>query len=161
METAYLLLGSNLGDRKATFLLAMAQLSALGSITAHSSLYETKPWGKTDQPDFLNQVFVLETDLEPSALLNKILSIERDLGRIRETPWGPRVIDIDILLYGNQVIQTQELTVPHPQLIHRRFALVPLAEVAGEVIHPVTGLSIQQHVQVCTDPLIVTLLKNT
>lgn len=158
METAYLLLGSNLGDRYANFFKAMQNLSAYGTIAARSSLYETKPWGKTDQADFLNQVIKFETYAKPQELLNHVLSIERTLGRERADHWGPRTIDIDILLMGQAIVQTPTLAIPHPQLINRMFALVPLAELAGTQIHPITGLTIQQHLMACQDKLAVTLV---
>lgn len=156
METAYLLLGSNMGDRKANFLIAIAHLSTWGKIMTVSSLYETKAWGKTDQPDFLNQVVVLRTFLEPLDLLNRIMEIEHTMGRQRVGHWAPRIIDIDILIIDSQIIKSPALTVPHPQLINRRFALVPLAEVAPNIVHPETGLSIQMHLLTCTDMLPVT-----
>lgn len=155
MQTAYLLLGSNLDDRKANFLIAKRYLSALGKVKCVSSLYQTKAWGKTDQPDFLNQVVVLNTVLKPLDLLKTILKIENTMGRQRTSHWGPRVIDIDILLIGGQIIKTPELTVPHSQLVNRRFALVPLAEVAPNMVHPETGLSIQMHLEACPDTLAV------
>jgi 2-amino-4-hydroxy-6-hydroxymethyldihydropteridine diphosphokinase len=159
METAYLLLGSNIGDRKANFFHAIQHLSACGTIVAQSSLYETKPWGKTDQADFLNQVVALATEATPQELLNQVLSIERGLGRKRVDHWGPRVIDIDILLMGQTMMQTPTLTLPHPQLINRMFALAPLAELAGNQIHPSTGLTIRQHLIDCQDKLAVTLME--
>ena len=155
METAYLLLGSNVGDRKANFLVAITYLSGLGTITMTSSLFETKAWGKTDQPDFLNQVVAVETFLTPQKLLHGILEIERQMGRQRIGHWGPRLIDIDILLIGDRIVNTPELTVPHSHLVFRRFALAPLAEIAGGVIHPETGISIQNHLDTCPDTLTV------
>lgn len=155
METAYLLLGSNLGDRKANFSMATKRLASLGQVVAASALYETKPWGQTNQPDFLNQCIALNTHLTPQELLLGILDIEQLMGRVRVEHWGPRLIDIDILLFGNKIIEEKNLLVPHPQLANRMFALVPLAEIAGKLLHPQTGKSIQQHLADCPDTLLV------
>lgn len=157
MQTAYLLLGSNLGDRKANFMMATKRLASLGQVVATSALYETKPWGQANQPDFLNQCVALNTPLSPQELLHGILNIEQMMGRIRVEHWGPRLIDIDILLFGDQIIQEKNLIVPHPQLINRKFALTPLAEIAAKYVHPQTKLSIQQHLIDCPDTLRVQL----
>ncbi|MFD1255872.1 2-amino-4-hydroxy-6-hydroxymethyldihydropteridine diphosphokinase [Mucilaginibacter terrae] len=138
MINVYLLLGSNLGNRHLFLKQAAAYIEAqAGSIVQYSGIYETKSWGKTDAPDYLNQVLLINTVLKPLALLNKLLEIELLLGRKRDEKWGSRTVDIDILFYDNQIINEPELTVPHPQLHNRRFTLVPLVEIAPEWIHPV------------------------
>jgi len=138
MTTAYLSLGSNLGDRAANLQRALHDLGALGRVTKRSSCYETEPQEFTAQPWFLNCVVELVTALEPPELLTGILGIERSVGRIREEslPKGPRILDIDILLFGDRVVESGELTIPHPAMHLRRFVLEPLAEIAGEARHP-------------------------
>ena len=137
MSRAAIGIGANLGDREATIRESIARIAGLGVIGAVSSLYETAPWGKTDQPAFINAAVVLETDLDPRALLDALLAIERGLGRDRssEERWGPRTIDLDILLYDDR-IDDGDPTLPHPRLHERAFALVPLAEIAPDLGHP-------------------------
>ncbi len=131
-------LGSNLGDRPATLEEALTRLQASGEVRVvkRSSLYETAPIGKEDQPRFLNQVAEIDTALPPEALLDLIQGVEAGLGRTREVRWGPRTIDIDILLYGDKTIQTRRLTVPHPEMTRRRFVLEPLLEIAPQATMP-------------------------
>ena len=136
-KTVYLSLGSNLGDRAANLAAAIENLRGLGEVTAVSSFYETEPMEFADQPWFLNCAVALKTELMPKQFLSKILAIERDMGRQRIRPKGPRTIDIDILLFGNAVIHTPQLEVPHPAMHQRRFVLEPLAEIAPEARHPV------------------------
>jgi 2-amino-4-hydroxy-6-hydroxymethyldihydropteridine diphosphokinase len=138
MVKVYLLLGSNLGDR--LFLLKQAAgyiETQAGTIVQYSSIYETKSWGKTDEPDYLNQVLLINTMLQPHELLAKLLEIELLLGRKREEKWGSRTMDIDILFYDDMIINEPGLTIPHPQLHNRRFTLEPLVELAPNFIHPV------------------------
>ena len=139
-SNVFLGLGSNQGDRDLYILRAIAEIGKLPSsrITAVSSFYETEPVGQIEQPDFLNAVIRLETPLAPQELLNELKRIETAvLGRTAALRWGPRRIDLDILLYGDLVMDTPELTIPHPRLHERRFALQPLAEIAPETVHPV------------------------
>ncbi len=136
--TAYLGLGANLGDRAGSIHRATEELDALpGLEVSHvSSLYETAPVGVVNQPEFLNAVIEVQTSLGPEDLLAVILHLEKKMGRTRNERWGPRVIDIDVLLYGNQKIDVPGLTVPHPRLRERAFALVPLAEIAANLHLP-------------------------
>jgi len=136
-KTVYLSLGSNIGDRQRQISIAIARLGELGKITATSSLFETEPMEITQQPWFLNCAVALETELMPKQLMKAILGIEKEMGRKRTQPKGPRSIDIDILLFGNSVVDTAGLTIPHPAMHERRFVLAPLAEIAPGVRHPV------------------------
>ena len=140
MRTVYLSLGSNLGDRSRNIEAALGLLEPAGvRILRRSALYETEPQDLPDQPWFFNLVVEAETALSPSRLLRLILRVERQLGRRRLVPKGPRLIDIDILLYGSAIICAPHLAVPHPRLLHRRFVLEPLLELAPQLAHPVTG----------------------
>jgi 2-amino-4-hydroxy-6-hydroxymethyldihydropteridine diphosphokinase len=153
-NTTYLLLGSNLGDRKKNLALAREHVSKnVGSIVRASVLYQTAAWGKTDQPAFLNQALEVQTDLPAPELLREILFGEKKLGRKRIEKWRERVIDIDILLYGSSIVDTPELKIPHPELQNRRFALAPLSEIAATVVHPVFGLTIEELLRRCPDIL--------
>jgi 2-amino-4-hydroxy-6-hydroxymethyldihydropteridine diphosphokinase len=138
MPIAYIALGSNLGDSKQTLNAAVGRLGRLGQVVARSSLYETEPVGFRDQAVFLNAVIALDTQLEPLALLHALLAIERELGRDRThgIPKGPRTLDLDLLLVGNQIIAEEDLTLPHPALTQRRFVLAPLAEIAPNLKLP-------------------------
>jgi 2-amino-4-hydroxy-6-hydroxymethyldihydropteridine diphosphokinase len=136
-EVAYLSLGSNLGDRAANLRAALAQLKEAGSLRAVSSLYETQPVDVPDQPWFLNCVAAIETGKTPRQLLRFVLSIEAALGRFRLHDKGPRKIDIDVLLFGDRVLEEPGLIIPHPTMQRRRFVLEPLAEIAPEARHPV------------------------
>lgn len=136
--TAYLGLGANLGDRQGAIAQALKELGMLPTITvaAVSSLYQTAPVGVLDQPDFLNAVAEVQTTLAPRPLLAQILQVEQQLGRVRTMRWGPRTIDIDILVFGEMQMEEPDLTIPHPRLAERAFALVPLAEVAPSLCLP-------------------------
>ena len=145
MFDTYILLGSNLGNSKKYISDAIIEIvKEIGYVKAKSSLYQTAAWGKIDQPNFLNQVIHVETKLNPKALLNSILSIEKKLGRERIEKWGSRIIDIDILFYDNQVIDKPDLVIPHPYLHLRRFTLMPLNEIAPNLIHPELSKSVSQ-----------------
>lgn len=141
--TAHISLGSNLGDRQATLAAAVAALDEHPAIavTAVSALYETAPVGP-DQPRFLNAAVRLDTALAPADLLRVLLDTEQLFARKRGVRWGPRTLDLDLLLYGDTVVEAEALSVPHPRLAERRFVLVPLAEIAGTVRHPPTGVTV-------------------
>jgi 2-amino-4-hydroxy-6-hydroxymethyldihydropteridine diphosphokinase len=140
-------LGSNLGEREAMIRRALEDLARLPSTTLvrASSLYDTEPVGDPDQPGFLNAVAELETGLGARQLLWNLLLIERRLGRERTRRWGPRVIDLDLLLHGDEVLDEPDLTVPHPELVRRSFVLVPLVELDPLIVHPVTGETMLAH----------------
>ncbi len=160
MNKAYLLIGGNKGDRLKTLQQAVRSIDArAGKVLTESPVYETAAWGKTDQASFLNQALLIETPYAPDSLLEKLLQIEREMGRIRQEKYGPRTIDIDILLYNDLHLETARLTIPHPELANRRFALVPLNELAPELRHPVLHDSIQSLLKHCKDSLEVTLYK--
>jgi 2-amino-4-hydroxy-6-hydroxymethyldihydropteridine diphosphokinase len=154
MNKAYLLTGGNTGNRK-EYLQQAAMLVELacGKIVKKSALYETSAWGKTDQPAFLNQALELDTALPATALMNALLAIEEKLGRKRLEKYGPRIIDIDILLFNQEIINSAFITVPHPELPNRRFALEPLNEIAPNYIHPVLNKTVLQLLQICPDKL--------
>jgi 2-amino-4-hydroxy-6-hydroxymethyldihydropteridine diphosphokinase len=135
-ELVYLSLGSNVGDRPANLGVAIDRLAEVGPMQAVSALYETEPVGVRDQPWFLNCVVAVETEMTPRELLNLALAIERAMGRQRTREKGPRTIDIDVLLYGNRMVDEPGLKIPHPAMHERRFVLEPLAEIAPGVMHP-------------------------
>jgi 2-amino-4-hydroxy-6-hydroxymethyldihydropteridine diphosphokinase len=154
MNKAYLLIGGNTGDRrgflqKATDLLE----SEAGYIIKKSSVYETAAWGKTDQPAFLNQALLLHTSFSAPQLMTLILETEEKMGRIRTEKYASRIIDIDILLFNNEIIESTHVHVPHPQLQYRRFALLPLKEIAPRYKHPVLQKTITQLLKECPDKL--------
>jgi len=175
MKEIFILLGSNRGDRKDFISRALAMIgSGVGAVCKKSALYETSPWGFEDPTPFLNQVVEIETNLEPEALLEQLLTIEVKLGRIRpfdgcgcrvpsssvlkngsgtkEIPaYAGRMIDLDILFYGHQLVFTDKLMIPHPRLHERRFTLVPMNEVASEFIHPLLKKTISVLLQECKD----------
>ena len=154
-NTAYLLLGGNLGNREANLKKAIELLNdKIGKVIAISSLYETAAWGKTDQPSFLNQAVSLRTRLTALEVLEYALSIEQELGRVRKDKWGERLIDIDLILFGEEIINIPDkLQVPHPHMQDRKFVMEPLAEIAPEVIHPLLGETMLDICRNITDPL--------
>lgn len=154
-STAYLLLGTNLGNRIENLDHAVAHLNnEAGKVTTSSAIYETAAWGKTDQPSFLNQAICLETPLTALQLLNKVLEIEKTLGRVRKEKWGERLIDIDIILFGDEIINIEDkLQIPHPQMEFRNFVMEPLSEIAGNVIHPVLKKTMEELSKKNTDKL--------
>jgi 2-amino-4-hydroxy-6-hydroxymethyldihydropteridine diphosphokinase len=153
MAVAYIALGSNLGDRAQILSLAIDRLGRLGMVTAGSSFYETEPVGFRDQPPFLNAVVAVETDLEPFDLLRGMLAIEREFGRDRShsVTNGPRTLDLDLLVMGDCVVASTELTLPHPALARRRFVLAPLAEIAPLLRHPLLKQNMTELLELLPD----------
>jgi 2-amino-4-hydroxy-6-hydroxymethyldihydropteridine diphosphokinase len=145
MISVFLLLGSNMGEREFFLRSAIAEIGKLvGPVIKQSAVHQTLAWGKTDEPDYLNQVLQVETLLDAQTVLQTILGIEKQLGRERKERWGSRTIDIDILFYGDDIIKQPNLVVPHPQLHNRKFTLAPMAEIAPGYMHPVLHKTIAQ-----------------
>jgi len=156
MINVFLLLGSNLGNRQGYLQKAIDLIETeLGTVAKKSSIYETEAWGKTDEPNYLNQVVQVNTMLSARQVLDNILQIETQMGRVREEKWGSRIIDIDILFYGQGIINESGLIVPHPELHNRRFTLEPLSEIAANLEHPILKKSIFQLKIELKDNLIV------
>lgn len=152
MDIAYLLTGSNQGDRESYLSEALDYIEKrCGKILRTSCIYETEPWGFTEQPAFLNQAIALETSIIPEELMQILLDIETEMGRIRNVQYGPRIIDIDLLFYGERILNTPFLSVPHPAIQDRKFVLVPLAEIAPELNHPILGKNISLLLKGCPD----------
>jgi len=154
MRTAYLLIGGNLGNRKENLSKAVSLINEqCGSLTRSSSIYETEAWGITDQPSFLNQALEISTSLNARQLMRKVLQIEEEMGRVRKEKLGPRIIDIDILLFENEIHDLRFLKIPHPEMQNRRFVLVPLAEINSTLQHPVLKKTIAELLEECPDNL--------
>ena len=161
MNKVFLLIGGNMGDRLQNLHQAISLLSAaVGPVIQQSAVYETAAWGKTDQPAFLNQALLLSSRLSAPELIVTVLSVEEEMGRHRMEKFGPRVIDIDIMFYNEDVINEPNLTIPHPQMQNRRFALVPLNELAPLYVHPVLNKNIAELLEICPDDLPVVKLKS-
>jgi 2-amino-4-hydroxy-6-hydroxymethyldihydropteridine diphosphokinase len=154
MKPLFLLIGSNLGNRKAYLEMAINLIDyRIANIAQRSSVFETAPWGNTEQPHFLNQVLMLKSNFHPEELLMICKNIEKSVGRVVTERWGPRIIDIDILLYGDMTYQSSILKIPHPMMQDRMFTMVPLAEIAPDFIHPVLGENMKSLKDKCTDPM--------
>lgn len=153
MKTVYLGIGTNLGEREENLRQAITLIGEhIGDITRVSSVYETEPWGFKSETTFLNLVVIAETELTPSGLLGRILMIEAMMGRLREgTGYKSRVIDIDILFFGSRIFENKALTIPHPKIQDRKFVLIPLAEIAGDLVHPVFKKNIRELLRECKD----------
>lgn len=150
----FLLLGSNQGDPVRRLAEAAKKIEeTAGKIHGTSAVYRTEAWGVQDQPDFYNQVLRIETSHSSQTLLRELLAIEKSMGRVRLQKWGPRIIDIDLLFYDQQVMDVPGLQLPHPGIPQRKFTLLPLFEVAPDFIHPVSGKSIRTLLEECADPL--------
>jgi 2-amino-4-hydroxy-6-hydroxymethyldihydropteridine diphosphokinase len=149
----FIALGSNLGDRAGWLWQAQEKLFGAPSVqlVAASSVYETEPVGKIDQPAFLNQVLAVRTTLAPEELLSRLLQVERELGRVRSERWGPRNIDLDLLAFGGRIFKTERLVLPHPELHRRRFVLQPWAEIAPEFIVPGFSVTVEELLENCED----------
>ncbi|HTB53537.1 MAG TPA: 2-amino-4-hydroxy-6-hydroxymethyldihydropteridine diphosphokinase [Ferruginibacter sp.] len=154
MNKIYFLLGSNMGNSKQQLDLAVTNIeNEAGKVAGRSSIYQTAAWGKTDQPDFLNQVIIVATPLTAEKTLATILAIEEKMGRVRTEKNAPRIIDIDILFFNEERILQKDLIVPHPEIQNRRFVLIPLNEVSPDFIHPVFNKPIHELLEACTDEL--------
>lgn len=155
MIKIYILLGGNLGDKKRIFSEVQTRINTqIGKISAQSAIYETEPWGFESDDFFWNQALEIRTVLSPEEVLQKTQQIEIELGRIRkENQNDSRIIDIDILFYGDQIIELEKLIIPHPRIQERNFVLIPMSEIAPDLIHPLFQKSIQQMLDDCTDQL--------
>lgn len=154
MNKTYLLLGSNMGNSPERFTEALKFIATkIGKVTRQSAFYKTAAWGNPHQPDFLNQVIMVQTDLTPFEVLENIFTIEKTMGRIRTVKNAPRIIDIDILFFNNEIIQQKKLTIPHTEIANRRFVLIPLNELSPRLVHPVLNKTIEQLLLICTDTL--------
>jgi 2-amino-4-hydroxy-6-hydroxymethyldihydropteridine diphosphokinase len=143
-----------MGDRENNLAQALQEIEgSCGHIVQVSSLYQTAAWGKTNQPPFLNQALLIQTSFTAERLMQELLHIEQKLGRLRQEKFGPRIIDIDILLFDDMIINSVHLKIPHPEMQNRRFVLIPLAEIAATVIHPVLHKSIKELLKECPDTL--------
>ena len=164
VETCYILFGSNMGDKNGIFDQACLYINnRCGRVVQVSASYESEPWGFEAEEWFLNRVIVVETEMDSCDLMQQLLEIERELGRERHPEkegYASRTADLDILYYGSRVICTETLTVPHPRLHLRRFALLPLREVAPNLVHPVFGLTQRELLDRCPDALVVRILEN-
>lgn len=154
MNRAYLLIGGNQGDRSDFLAKARAEIAkSCGPVVEQSSLYETAAWGFSEQAPFLNQALAVQTERDAHSLLHSLLQIEEGLDRKRELRYGPRTIDLDILFFNEEIISEKDLTIPHPQIQNRRFALVPMAEIALQLLHPVLKKTIAELLRDCPDLL--------
>jgi 2-amino-4-hydroxy-6-hydroxymethyldihydropteridine diphosphokinase len=154
MNKTYLLLGSNMGSSQLQLSRAIKYISKqIGTVIRQSKLYTTAAWGNTNQPDFLNQVIIVETVLDPIQTIQTILGIEEKMGRVRTIKNAPRIIDIDILYFNKEIIDSTILSVPHPEIQNRRFVLIPLNELSPNFVHPLIGKSNHQLLIDCTDEL--------
>jgi 2-amino-4-hydroxy-6-hydroxymethyldihydropteridine diphosphokinase len=156
MNKVYLLIGGNMGDRMANLAKAIQLIEKeIGKLVEMSSIYETAAWGFSTQPDFLNQALMLHTQLDATTTMQKLLDIESSMGRIRSISMGPRIIDLDVIYFNNEIISSQLITIPHPKLASRRFVLMPLVEIAPDYIHPVLNRSNKALLHTCSDQLAV------
>jgi 2-amino-4-hydroxy-6-hydroxymethyldihydropteridine diphosphokinase len=156
MNKTYLLLGSNMGNSRQQLVKAQKHIEQkIGEIVRYSGVYQTAAWGNTKQPDFINQVIIINTIFTAAQTMQTILSIEKMMGRIRTKKNAPRIIDIDILFFNKEVINTKNLVLPHPQLQNRNFVLIPLNQLSPNLKHPVLNKTIHQLLRICPDELTV------
>lgn len=161
MNKVILSLGSNLGERFKNLEIALNLIGQnIGEIETRSSIYKTEPWGIREQPEYLNMVVMVNTPLTAIQILSQINNIEKKLQRVRHFKWGSRTIDIDILFYNDEIINTKELIVPHPEIRNRRFVLIPLLEIIPEFIHPVLNCPLRELIKNCPDLLKVEVFRN-
>ncbi|HXR83223.1 MAG TPA: 2-amino-4-hydroxy-6-hydroxymethyldihydropteridine diphosphokinase [Hanamia sp.] len=154
MNKIFLITGGNIGDRRGNLQTAAALIQEqIGKIISSSKIYETEAWGIIDQDSFYNQVFIVESNFSAGEVMQKILKIEEEMGRVRTIKNAARVIDIDILFFNDDIINEKNLTIPHPQIINRRFVLTPLNEIAPAIIHPVYKKTIHELLSICKDEL--------
>ncbi|HEX7367804.1 MAG TPA: 2-amino-4-hydroxy-6-hydroxymethyldihydropteridine diphosphokinase [Pelobium sp.] len=154
MNQVFLALGGNLGNRVKNIEKALALIEqSVGSLTKVSSMYETAPWGKSEQANFLNMVVRVSTSFSAIEVLNKIQKIETDLGRIRKETWGARTMDLDILFFNDEVIESERLIIPHALMHERKFVLIPMEEIAPGFVHPIFNKTIKQLLLMCKDNL--------
>lgn len=159
--TAFISLGGNLGNTREIFEQTYPLIEKkIGPILQKSSLYQTAAWGMTDQADFLNQVIEIETAQNPSEILTNLLAIELYFGRVRDIKWGPRSLDLDLLLFGNEQVNSPQLTLPHPRIQDRKFILIPLVEIAPDVLHPALLKTAKELLAHTTDTSTVTLIQH-
>jgi 2-amino-4-hydroxy-6-hydroxymethyldihydropteridine diphosphokinase len=152
MNNIYLHLGSNMGDKQDNLAKAILAIGKrIGKIVTKSSLYETEAWGIKEQESFINQAIQINSVLSPREMLTKCLAIETEMGRQRKEKWGPRIIDIDILFFGTKKINDKDLVIPHSEIPNRNFVLIPMMEIAGELIHPVINKTIEEIYDECKD----------
>ncbi len=148
---AYISLGTNVGNKKENLVNALNYIKEENEIIKESSLYSTEPWGNKQQDSFINQVVYIETKKSPLELMKSLLQIEKKMGRERIEKWGPRIIDLDILFYDNEVINEENLTIPHPHIPERKFILIPLKEISETLNHPISNHTIEWHLKTCPD----------
>ena len=161
MQEVYLLLGSNVGNRAKNLAKATQQIAQrCGEVFVQSHLYETAAWGNTNQQSFYNMSVGIHTDLLPESLLVTVKEIEQEVGRVETIHWGPRIIDIDIILYAQEIVDLPQLKIPHPYMHERRFTLTPLAEVAGSAFHPVFNKTVNELLKECSDDSEVKAINN-
>jgi 2-amino-4-hydroxy-6-hydroxymethyldihydropteridine diphosphokinase len=156
MNRLYLLIGGNEGNRFSNLMQAVTNIEIFcGELLQRSSLYETEPWGKTDQNTFLNQALLIQSELDAASTMKIILEIEEKMGRKRLEKYGSRIIDIDILFFNSDIVNMPQLKIPHPEIANRRFVLEPMNEIASGFVHPVLRKTIHELLKACTDPLSV------